>query len=151
MLNSGGTFCILRGMFRKQTVCFCICIVLAGIATAAEQNAKPRFPDLAVLLAKGWFRQYVAPEAPLHECVTFLNRQGIWFSLFDLMDPNAVVTREDFARVTGQATLLLRGEAELEDGCIKNPLKNESWVDYCVLNDVELSMLWNGFLKRVTH
>lgn len=108
------------------------------------------FPDLAVLLAKGWFGRYVAPDAPLTDCVGFLNRQGVCFSLFDLMDPEAKVTREDLARVIGQSKLLFAGEADLENGCIKKPLDCDTWVDYCLLNDIDLLPLWEGFVRNTS-
>lgn len=99
------------------------------------------------MLAKGWFGDYVAPDASLADCTAFLNRQGICFSPFDLLDPNRTVQKEDFARVVGQARLLFEGSAELdENGCIKKPLEADSWVDFCVLNDISLNPLWEQFV-----
>lgn len=120
-------------------------LVISGFSA----QATGRFGDLAVLLAKGYFKNHVSQDASMSDCVAFLNNQGICFSLFDLMDPNATVKKEDFARVTGQSTLLFLGEAEIESGCIKKPLGIETWVDYCLLNDVDLGILWNGFLQRM--
>lgn len=134
-------------MFKKQILVFAV-LVAATFASAAPDQNKPRFADLAVLLAKGWFGSYVAPDAPLNECVAFLNRQGVCFSVFDLMDPHAVVTKEDFARAIGQSTLLFKGEAEVENSCIKKPLEAESWIDYCLLNDVKIDILWGRFVER---
>lgn len=111
--------------------------------------ANPTFADLSVLLAKGYFENHVPLEASLQECVAFLNSQGIWFSIFDLMDQNAVVTKEDFARVVGQSTLLFLGEARIIKGSITKPQEIETWVDYCLLNDVDLQLLWKGFLQRM--
>jgi hypothetical protein len=115
-------------------------------ASAVAQAAS--FADLAVMMAKGWFGRYVPQDAPLERCVAFLSSRGICFSLFDLMDPQVKVTQEDFARTVGQATLLFSGEAELENGCIKKPLEADTWVDYCVLNDVDLLPLWEGFVRQ---
>jgi len=111
--------------------------------------AQPTFADLSVLLAKGYFKNHVPADATLEQCAAFLNSQGVCFSLFDLMDSKAVVTKEDFARVVGQSTLLFLGEADVVNGSIKKPLRIETWVDYCLLNDVDLPLLWDGFLRRM--
>jgi hypothetical protein len=111
--------------------------------------AEPTFGDLAVLLAKGYFKEYVPEDASLEECVGFLNDQGVCFSLFDVMDRKARVSKEDFARAVGQSKLLFLGEAEVYNGCIKRPLDVSSWVDYCLLNDIGLIDMWHGFSRRV--
>ena len=111
-------------------------------------QAAPTFADLAVLLARGYFKEHVSSDASVAECVAFLNQHGVCFSMFDLMDPNARVTKEDFARAIGQSKLLFFGEAELERGCVKRPRDAASWVDYCLLNDVSLNSVWVRFLKR---
>lgn len=111
-------------------------------------QADPTFADLAVLLAKGQFKEHVSADASLEECAAFLNRQGICFPLFDLVDRSRRVTKEDFARVIGQSRLRFLGEAVLENGCIKKPDSITSWVDYCLLNDVSFENLWRGFVKR---
>ncbi len=87
------------------------------------------------------------PDASLEQCVAFLNSKGVCFSLFDLMDPDKTVLKEDVARVVGQSMLLFSGEAEVANGCIKKPLGAEKWVDYCLLNDIPLEPVWNGFVK----
>lgn len=122
---------------------FCL-ILAAGGARAAE----PAFGDLAVLLAKGYFGNSVKQDAPLEQCVAFLNKQGVSFSLFDIMDPDKVVTKEDFARVVGQSILLLSGEAEVVNGRIKKPLEAETWIDCCLLNDIDLPPIWGRFVQR---
>jgi hypothetical protein len=112
-------------------------------------KAQPTFADLSVWGAKGYFKNGVSANATLEQCTAFLNNQGVCFSLFDLMDSKAMVTQEDFARVVGQAPLLFLGEAAVEKGCIKKPEEIETWVDYCLLNDVNLPTLWRGFLQRM--
>jgi hypothetical protein len=97
------------------------------------------------MLARGYFKNYVDPDASPAQCVAFLNSKGVCFSLFDIMDPEAAVTREDFARVVGQSMLLFSGEAELEAGCIKKPSEAKSWIDYCLLNDISFHQLWDKF------
>jgi hypothetical protein len=128
----------------KRITSILVFCLLAGVVRSAE----PTFGDLAVLLAKGYFGRYVGPEASLPECVVFLNQRGICFSLFDLIDPEKSVSREDLARVVGQSVLLFSGDAEVVNGCVKKPLESETWVDYCVLNDIDLSPIWNGFVQR---
>jgi hypothetical protein len=81
--------------------------------------------------------------------VAFLNQHGVAFSLFDLMDPEKTVTREDVARVVGQSVLLFSGEAEVVEGRVKKPLEAETWVDYCVLNDIDFSSILEILRKSV--
>jgi hypothetical protein len=121
-------------------------IALCGFFLSAV--AAPTFGDMAVLVARNYFKNAVDDDASLEQCVAFLNRQGVHFSMFDLLDPDAVVVKEDFARVIGQSHLLFLGEAQLEDGAIKKPNETDSWVDYCLLNDVDLDQFWKGFLRR---
>lgn len=118
--------------------------IILFIASAVEA-VEPTFADLAVFCAKNNFKTSIAPDATLKDCVSFLNKHGVCISVFDLMDPSVKVTKEDFARCIGQSVLLLSGEAELLNGCIRKPKEFTSWVDYCVLNDVSLSDLWFKF------
>ena len=120
----------------------------AGLSPVAS-FAQPTFADLAVLLAKGYFKSHVPSDATPEQCATFLNSKGVYFSLFDLMDSQAIVTKEDFAKVVGQSTLLFLGEAVVVNGGIEKPLRIETWVDYCLLNDIDFHLLWSGFLQRV--
>ncbi len=131
--------------FRHTLLLFLLAAGLSPVASFAQ----PTFADLSVLLAKGYFKNHVPFDATLEQCAAFLNSQGVCFSLFDLMDSKAVVTKEDFARVVGQSTLLFLGEAELVGGCITKPREIETWVDYCLLNDVNLSLLWGSFIQRM--
>lgn len=110
------------------------------------------YGSLAVLLAKGYFKNDIDAAAPLEECVHFLNSHGVCFSLFDVQDPDAKVTVEDFARVVGQSTLLFLGEAEFEPGsqCIRKPLDAATWVDYCQLNDVSFKNKFEKFQSTVS-
>ncbi len=110
--------------------------------------AAPIYGDLAVLVAKGYFGAYVKQDASLEQCVAFLNSRGVKFSLFDLLDVNKTVTKEDFSRAVGQSMLLFAGEAEQVNGHIKKPLEAETWVDYCLLNDINLVPIWEGFVRR---
>lgn len=108
----------------------------------------PTFGDLAVFLAKNYFGSYVRQEAPLEECVALLNSKGVCFSLFDLLDPGKTATEEDVARVMAQSALLFSGDADVEGGCIKNSSKSETWVDYCLLNDIDFFAFWGRLVRR---
>lgn len=121
---------------------FFFCLVTVGVARSAG------FGDLAAFSAKEYFGGYVVKDASLERCVTFLNSRGVSISLFDLMDQGKVVTKEDFARVAGQSKLLFLGDAELKKGCVQKPLEVETWVDYCLLNDIDIQPLWNRFSAR---
>lgn len=123
-------------------------VIFFALAAEMSHAVAPTYGDLAVLVAKGYFGNYVKQDAPLEQCVVFLNRRGIQFSLFDLIDPDKAVTKEDCARVVGQSMLLFSGEAEVVNGCIKKPLEAETWVDYCLLNDIDLLPVWNGLVQR---
>ena len=116
--------------------------------SALSVQAAATFSDLAVSLAKGYFKNYVNKDASLEECVAFLNDKGVCFSLFDLMDPDLVVKKEDFARVLGQSALLFLGEARVVNGCIEKPMMAKTWVDYCLLNGVDSAFLWKRFVQR---
>ena len=118
------------------------------LAVGSARSSAPTFGDLAVILAKGHFRDYVGQNASMEECVTFLNGKGVSFSLFDLIDPDKAVTKEDCARVVGQSILLLSGEAEVVNGRIKKPLAAKTWVDYCLLNDIDLDLIWGKLVQR---
>ncbi len=136
-------------MKKKFSNYFFLPILLMSGFLTETLAAPPTFADLAVLLAKGYFKSDVAGDASLEQCAAFLNRKGVCFSLFDLMDSEAKVTQEDFARVVGQSTLLFLGEADLENGCIKKPIDIKTWVDYCLLNDVDSIFLWRKFVHRM--
>jgi hypothetical protein len=130
-----------------------LCSILIGacLLSAVCRAGAPVHGDLAVLVAKGYFGGYVPADASLAECVFFLNSQGVCFSLFDLMDRSKTVTREDMARAVGRASLRFAGEAELVDGCIKKPLEAETWIDYCLLNDIHLNEIWDRFVQRTAN
>jgi hypothetical protein len=128
--------------FSKHITLFLFLVV--GGARASE----PTFGDLAVILAKGHFRGYVGQNASMEECVAFLNGKGVSFSLFDLIDPDKAVTKEDCARAVGQSVLLFSGEAEVVNGRIKKPLDAKTWVDYCLLNEIDLGLIWGKLIQR---
>lgn len=121
---------------------FYLFLAVAGTAFSAT------FADLAVLMAKEYFGGHVGPDASLEQCSAFLNSRGVCFSLFDLMDDRRSVTEEDVARAVGQLILLFSGEAEVLNGCIKKPLEVKTWVDYCLLNDVNLAAILDRIAQK---
>lgn len=123
---------------------FILCCLVSGLAVA-----KPTFGDLAVLLSKGYFEDAVPADASLEECVACLNELGVHFSMFNLIDPEARVAKEDFARAVGQSRLVLQGEAEVKNGVVQRPKKIKTWIDYCLLNDVDVDLLWSRFVRKV--
>lgn len=120
-----------------------------GVALFTASAVAPNFADMAVVVAKGYFAKEISSTASLSECFQFLNKHGIEFSMFDLLDPSAAVGREDFARVIGQSTLLFLGEEQVVNGAIELPPDIESWLDYCALNDVNIEVLWGRLVERV--
>ncbi len=100
-------------------------------------KAVPTHADAAVFFAKyaGLFDRYVESDATLSECVSFLNKAGIYFGLLEVVRGKEF-TEEDCARVMGQAGLVFSGEAEFVAGKVALPKDVESWVDFCSLNGV---------------
>jgi hypothetical protein len=143
LIKGKNTITLVKFDMRIKKYILISLVFTAGIAGAVA----PNFADLSVLLAKGYFGNYVRQDASLEQCAEFLNRKGIPFSLFDLIDQDKAVTREDLARAVGQSTLLFSGEAEVVNGHIKKPLDAETWVDYCLLNDIDLMPVWDGFVR----
>jgi len=136
-------------MLRMRTFAIILILgVLAGAGRAAETYA-PTHADLAVFVAKGLFRDHVPGDASLKDCVAFLNANGICFSFFDILDRKSIVSKEDVARVMGQADVLFLGEAEVVNGCVSRPMGAKSWVDYCLLNDITYSPVFKK-LKECT-
>ena len=124
--------------------------ILAVVATAvfavsgangADGPASPEqiltHADAAVILAKhsGYFDRYVDKEADLQACITFLNQQGVYFGLMEIVN-KAEFTREDCARAMGQIDLILSGHAELLHGKVKLPKDIVSWSEFCIMHGV---------------
>lgn len=126
----------------KRVKCLLIFFLLVGWCA---QGRTATHSDLAVFIAKGCFGGYVNQDASLDQCAAFLNSRGICFSLFDMMNGTKAVTKEDFARVLGQSLLVFSGEADVVHGCIKKPLEAQTWIDYCLLNDIDYMPIWDRF------
>lgn len=109
-----------------------------GSLSPREQLPVPSHADAAVIFARycGLFDRYVPDDASLNECVSFLNKTGIYFGLLEVVN-GTTFTLQDCARVMGQMNLVFSGEAEYVAGKVKLPLGVESWEDFCILNDVK--------------
>ncbi|MBN2704234.1 MAG: hypothetical protein JXR23_08485 [Pontiellaceae bacterium] len=127
--------------------------VAAGVC-AQERSAevvKEQKPVLthkyaAVVFAKraGIFDEYVDSDATLSDCVSFMNEQGILFSLSDVVSQKKF-TSKDCARVMGQMSLIFLGEAKREFGSvgmIMLPDNIDSWEQYCIINGVEYKEMY---------
>lgn len=121
---------------------------VAFSADAAEEQAVPTFAEAVIILTKysGMFDQYVKKDASLSECVSFLNRKGIYVGLMEVSN-GTEFTLLDCARLMGQARLLHTGEAEFEMGKVKLPKGIDSWKDFCIMNNVQYVQGYEFILK----
>lgn len=111
---------------------------LGNGSQSANEQPIPSHADAAVIFAKysGLFERYVSENASLNDCVSFLNKSGVYFGLLEVVNGTDFTLR-DCARVMGQISLLFSGEAEYLAGKIKLPAGIESWEEFCILNDVK--------------
>jgi hypothetical protein len=130
-----------------------LAIFAAGGSLCAQQEIKSEarmltHADAAVFLARysGLFDRYLSRDADLNECVSFLNRHGIYFGLLEVVN-GAEFTKQDCARAMGQIELVFSGEAEFSQGKVKLPKKIVSWEEFCILNDVKYSEGYHYMLE----
>ncbi len=112
------------------------CLSQEGERTA--ESLAPTHADAAIIIAKksGLFDRYVADDASLTDCVTFLNKAGIYFGLMEVVNGKEF-TVKDCARVMGQVELVFSGEAVFSYGKVILPKDIDSWEDFCTMNGVE--------------
>ena len=105
---------------------------------APAKEPVPTHADAAVILTKytGLFDRYVSAEATLNDCVTFLNKTGIYFGLMEVVNGKEF-TLNDCARVMGQIELVFAGEAEYLAGKVKLPKSIDSWENFCTMSGVD--------------
>lgn len=123
--------------------------VFAGAGKSSpEERVKLTHEDAAIILTKysGLFGRHIDQDADMGNCVTFLNKHGIYFGLLEVIS-GSEFSKEDCARTLGQIQLVLGGEAELVGGKVVLPEKMASWREYCDLNDVKY-MEWHDFMCR---
>lgn len=122
----------------RKTVVGIFIVSACCLHVRAESGRKvPTHADAAIVLAKysGLFDRYVNADASLSECVSFLNKHGIYFGLMEVVN-GTYFNKKDCARVMGQIELVLTGEAEFSVGKVKLPKGIDSWEDFCTLNGV---------------
>lgn len=137
-------------MKKRKIVRICVVLTLVfrslphdACAEGAEAGSTvgrivPSHADAAIIFAKysGLFDRYIQDDAELDVCVSFLNKYGIYFGLLEVVD-GVEFTLRDCARVMGQMNLLFSGEAEYQGGKVRLPSGMDSWVEFCILNDVK--------------
>jgi hypothetical protein len=111
---------------------------LANADSGAKEKRVLTHADAAIILAKysGYFDRYVDKAADLQECVSFLNKTGVYFGLMEVVN-RSEFTAEDCARAMGQIDLVLSGEAAYIHGKVKLPKGIETWSQFCTMNDVK--------------
>ena len=132
-------------MKRGSKLIIFMVLVLAATSEAVkdEGEASTTLPilthaDAAVILAKysGFFDRYIEADASLNDCVSFLNRAGIYFGLMEVVN-GSEFTPKDFARTMGQITLVFDGEAEFDLGKVKLPNAIATWQEFCTMSGVD--------------
>lgn len=123
-----------------------ICAQSETAEVQKEQKTVLTHKYAAVAFAKsaGMFDGYIDSDATLSDCVSFMNEQGILFSLSDVISQKTF-TSKDCARVMGQISLIFLGEAKREFGSvgmIMLPDNVDSWEQYCIINGVEYKEMY---------
>ncbi len=128
--------------------------LFSGIAFGQESGEPPKrvltHADAGVMLAKysGYFDRYVPESADLNECIAFLNKNGVYFGLMEVINGDEF-TASDYARSAGQIDLLLKGEAEFSAGKVKLPKDLETWQDYCTMSDIDFVEGYRRMLEKL--
>ena len=128
---------------------FYVGLIPALAADSAQSPPVLTHADAAVVLAKysGFFDRYVATDASLNDCVAFLNKNGIYFGLMEVLNREEF-TRQDFARVAGQMALVFGGDAEYDGGKVKLPNGIASWDDFCIMNDINFVEGYKSMVEK---
>ncbi len=126
----------------RKTVCLIVSSLFLALVSPGENESdtspKLSHADAAVILTKysGLFRRHIDAGMDMGECVEFLNKNGIYFGLLEVLN-GTEFTVKDCARAMGQVDLVLSGEAEYINGKVILPPEIISWEEYCILNDVK--------------
>lgn len=145
-------------MIRQQ---YLICMILiifsvdfcrAGIKVERKNTPVPSHADAAVILAKysGLFDRYVPKNASLNTCVSFLNEQGVYFGLMEVVN-GSEFTVKDCARVMGQIELLFTGESRFLAGKVLLPKGIASWEEFCIMNGVDYVAGYQAVMDALRH
>lgn len=110
----------------------------------------PTHADAAVILAKhsGLFDRYVSKDATLNDCVSFLNKHGIYFGLMEVVN-GSEFTLADCARVMGQVELVFSGEAEYLAGKVMLPKGIATWKDFCTMEGVDYQQGYGAIVQAL--
>lgn len=128
--------------------------VLCAFPVFGDQNKDVRVPthaDAAVIMAKysGLFDRYIDKNATLTECVSFLNKHGIYFGLMEVVN-GAEFTQADCARVMGQMELVFTGEAEYFAGKVKLPKGIATWEEFCIMDGIKYVEGYAGLVQMAS-
>jgi hypothetical protein len=125
-----------------------LCLNIAAGADDGEDRTALTHADAAIILAKysGYFDRYVAKDAGLNECVSFLNKTGVYFGLLQVLN-GSEFTEEDCARAMGQIDLILSGHAEFSMGKVMLPKGIVSWKEFCIMHGVGYAEGYRVMLK----
>jgi hypothetical protein len=117
---------------------------------ASDRQVVPTHADAAFIITKysGLFDHYGPQDATLNESVYFLNDHGVYFGLLEVVN-GAEFTRKDCARVMGQISLVFSGDAEYIGGKVKLPKDVDSWIAFCIMNEVKYVELYEAIQKAV--
>ncbi len=145
---------IFTGALRRAFLAAATLLVLNVAASEAENKAQeivPTHADAALVFAKytGLFERYIPEDAPLGECVSFLNGVGIYFGMLDVVN-GSEFSIKDCARVMGQMNLLFSGEAQFVAGKVALPNNVDSWQKFCILNNVDYVQGYRELIATLT-
>lgn len=117
---------------------FCVVPSRAESPVAPQQKIVPTHSDAAMILAKHarLFDRYVEKDASLNDCVSFLNSNGVYFGLLEVVN-GSEFTKKDCARVMGQIELIFTGEASYLAGKVILPKDIASWEEFCTMEAVD--------------
>jgi hypothetical protein len=117
---------------------------------ASDRQVVPTHADAAFIITKysGLFDHYGPQDATLNESVSFLNDHGVYFGLLEVVN-GTEFTRKDCARVMGQISLVFSGDAEYIGGKVKLPKDVDSWIAFCIMNEVKYVELYEAIQKAV--
>ena len=131
---------------------FSVFSIDSALGQSLGRRLVPTHADAAVVFAKhsGLFDRYVASDANLNDCVSFLNKHGIFFSLLEVVG-GSEFTMDDCSRVMGQIELIFTGEASFLAGKVLLPKGIDSWRNFCILEGVDYEQGYKGVLEALNH
>lgn len=140
----------VKSVFLLGAVIFFTGQWVLGEAETKDSTPKITHADAAVILAKytGFFDRYVDESDDLNECVTFLNKTGVYFGLLEIVNGSEFSVK-DAAMSFGQIDLVLSGDAKFSGGKVSLPKSVESWEEYCTMNRVDYVKSYQTMLEML--